>query len=341
MGWNSWYAFHENITDQLIRTQADAMIASGMVSAGYQYINIDDGWQGQRNSQGVLQSNAGFPDMKALGDYLHSRGLKFGIYTSMGSLTCGGHMGSLGYEQQDAQTFVDWGVDFIKYDRCHLDTSNTQDEFRVLRFSQAVRSREKHPVILSIVVLDSPWEWAPVFAVNMWRIAPDATDSFSNMLTISDTDSQLFAYSGAHEWNDPDILQVGHTGMSFEEYRTHMTLWIMLSAPLLAGLDLRNLTPPDLELLTNPDAISINQDPGAKQAQRIQHGALDVWLRVLSKGWAVAVINRSDQALNYTYSPVSLGISATQTYDVWSKQTVSTPRAFLIQPHGSLLLEAH
>jgi alpha-galactosidase len=341
MGWNSWFALGEHITDQMIRTQADAMIASGMLAAGYQYINVDDGWQGERNSEGALQPNAGFPDMKALGDYLHSRGLKFGIYTSMGPQSCSGHVGSAGHEQQDAQTFANWSVDFIKYDRCHLDTGNIQDEIRVLRFSKALRSSEKHPIVLSIVDLQSPWDWAPPLAVNMWRIAPDATDSFSNVLSISDIDSSLFAYSNPHGWNDPDILQIGHNGMSLEEYRTHMTLWIMLSAPLLAGLDLRNLTQADLELLTNSAAIAINQDPGAKQAQRIQHGALDVWLRVLSKGWAIAVINRSDQTASYDYIPGSLGIAATQTHDVWNKGTVSTAQTFLIQPHGSVLLEVH
>jgi alpha-galactosidase len=173
----------------------------------------------------------------------------------------------------------------------------------------------------------------------MWRIAPDATDSFPNMLEISDVDSELAAYSGPHNWNDPDVLQVGRSGMSFEEYRTHMTLWAMLSAPILAGVDLRKIATADLDLLTNADVIAISQDPRAEQAQRLQHGNVDVWLKTLSGGWAVALINRSQDVATYVFSPSDLGIPPTHAYDVWNKKSVNTPYSVSIEPHCSILLK--
>lgn len=337
MGWSSWYAFHTHISGTIIRQQADAMTSNGMRKAGYEYVNVVDGWQGDRDSQGFLHPNSNFPDMKALGNYLHSKGLKFGIYTSMGPKSCGGYVGSLGYEAQDAQTFLDWGVDFVEYDDCFLEAGVVAESL-VYKMSLAIRQREKHPVVLSTVLLLSPWDWASAFAVNMWRIAPDALDTYQNMLQIADADAPLAPFAGKVGWNDPDLLLVGLGGMTTNEYRTHMTLWVMLAAPLISSTDLGRLSPADLAILTNPDAIAINQDPKVQQATRVRQGVVDVWLKSLSNGWAIAVVNRSDQPVQYAVSPNELGIIASQAFEVWTKQTVALPYTATIAAHSCVLL---
>lgn len=339
MGWNGWYTFSSNISDSLVRQQADAMVANGMQQAGYEYVNLDDGWQGYRDSLGVLQPNTKFPDMKGLGDYLHSRGLKFGIYTSMGATSCTGLVGSYGHEWQDAQTFLDWGVDFVKLDLCGIKPSEQRAKAFVYQMSLALRKNEKHPVILSIVLLQSPWLWTQGLAVNMWRIALDEAGGYENILQIADADAPLAQYSGKEGWNDPDILRVGLGDMTSDEYRTHMTLWAMLSAPLLAGADLRSISPSDLAILTNPDVIAINQDAEAQQATRIQTGAINVWVKKLTVGEAVAVVNRSDQSMVFAVNPGELGVNATQAYEVWAKQIMALPHSITIAPHACVLLK--
>jgi len=341
MGWNSWYAFGDNISDSLIRQQADAMLANGMHQTGYEYVNIDDGWEGQRDWQGNLHPNSNFPDMKALGDYLHSRGLKFGIYTTMGSKTCTGHVGSQGHEEQDAQTFLDWGVDFVKYDICEFQPADViVEEILIHKMSVALRSRETHPVVLSIVLLHSPWKWAPSLAVNMWRISQDAENNYENMMQIADFDSGLAPYASKTGWNDPDMLQVGRAGMTTNEYRTHMTLWAMLAAPLISSTDLRSISPSDLAILTRAEAIAINQDPEAHQANRVFHSlGLDVWVKNLRAGSAIAIINRGQQATTHLVNGKDLGIDGAQVYEVWTKQTVSLPYSFTVPAHGCVLLK--
>jgi len=341
MGWNSWYAFSDKSSDSLIRQQADAMLANGMHQVGYEYVNIDDGWEGERDAQGVLHPNTNFPDMKALGGYLHSRGLKFGIYTSMGPETCTGHVGSYGHEEQDAQTFLDWGVDLVKYDLCAFHPADVMtEEALVHKMSVALRSKETHPVVLSIVVLQKPWSWAPPLGVNMWRISLDALDNYDNMMQIVDLDARLASYASKTGWNDPDLLQVGGGGMTSDEYRTHMTLWVMLAAPLLSSTDLTSISPSDLETLTNPDVIAINQDIAVHQANRVSHSPdLDVWIKSLASGWAVAIVNRRAQSTTYMFDAKDLGIRARQASEVWTKQTVALPYAFVIPAHGCVLLK--
>jgi len=341
MGWNSWYAFQDNISDSVIRQQADAMIANGMHQAGYEYINIDDGWEGQRDLDGILQPNANFPDMKALGDYLHSRGLKFGIYTTMGPKTCTGLVGSQGYEEKDVQTFLNWGVDFVKYDICNFQpASEIVEQAFIHKMSIALRSQETHPVVLSIVMLQSPWHWGRSLAVNMWRISPDAQNTYENMMEIADNDAGLAPYASKAGWNDPDMLQVGRGGMSTNEYRTHFTLWAILAAPLLASTDLRSVSASDLAILTNGAAIAINQDPEVHQANRVSHGStVDVWVKQLSAGWAIAIVNRSEEVTTHLLDGKDLGIDVAQVNEVWTDQTVSLPYTFTLPSHGSVLLK--
>jgi alpha-galactosidase len=341
MGWNSWYAFGDSISDVLIRQQADAMVANGMYQAGYNYVNLDDGWQGYRDAQGVLQPNQNFPDMKALADYLHSRGLKFGIYTSTGEKSCGGLVGSRGHEEQDAQTFLDWGADLVKYDGiCDYTTAGIIEQTVIRKMSVALRSRETHPLVFSIVLLQSPWKWAPSLAVNMWRISPDAKDTYANMIQIADIDAGLARYASITGWNDPDMLQVGRGGMTTDEYRTHMALWAMLAAPLLSSTDLRSIQPSDLEILTNAEAIAINQDMEGHQANRVFHSpSVDVWVKTLSAGSAISIINRGEQSKTFILNGTDFGMDVAQVYDVWSKHAVSLPYSFMLPAHGCLLLK--
>jgi len=316
------------------------MLANGMHQAGYDYVNLDDGWQGERDSQGVLHANANFPDMQDLATYLHARGLKFGIYTTMGPKGCNGFTGSLGYEEQDAQTFITWGVDFVKYDACNYHSSDVGAWLLIRKMAEALRVHEAHPIVLSIVLLQSPWKLAPKLSVNMWRIQVDATNTYENMMQIADSDAGLAPYARKTGWNDPDMLQVGRGGMNTEEYRTHMTLWAMLGAPLLAAADLKTISSADLAILTDPTAISINQDTTTLQAKRVSHTpGLDVWLKPLSSGWAVAVVNRSEQAMTYQVDPQKLSITAARVYQAWTGQTVALPYSFALPPHGCVLLK--
>lgn len=317
------------------------MLVNGMYQAGYNYVNLDDGWQGSRDAQGVLQPNPNFPDMKALADYLHSRGLKFGIYTSTGEKSCGGLVGSRDHEEQDAQTFLNWGADLVKYDGiCDYGTPQVIELTLIRKMSLALRSRETHPVVFSIVLLHSPWKWAPSLAVNMWRISPDAKGTYANMMHTADIDAGLAGYAGETGWNDPDMLQVGRGGMTTDEYRTHMALWAMLAAPLLSSTDLRSISSSDLEILTNQDAIAINQDTEARQAHRVFHSSrLDVWIKSLHAGSAIAIVNRGEQSTISSLNGTDFGIDAAQVYDVWNQQTVSLPHSFTLPAHGCLLLK--
>ncbi len=338
MGWSTWYGFQTHISDPLIRQQAEAMAANGMRQAGYEYVNIDDGWQGYRDSQGFLHSNSSFPDMKALGDYLHSLVFKFGIYTSLGTKSCYGLAGSYNHEIQDAQTFLDWGVDFVKDDLCFL---NVKEEAPTLvgRMSNALRHREKHPVVLSIVVLDKPWRWAPGLAVNMWRIAQDENGTLNNMLQIADIDAPLAPFASKVGWNDPDMLLIGNSGTTLDQDRAQMTLWAMLAAPLISSTDLLQLSSAQLEILTSPEAIAVNQDPEIQQATRVKQGVVDVWLKKLAGGWAIAIINRKEESATYVVDPNELGIKASQAYEVWTKQTITLPSSLTIAAHGCVLLK--
>ncbi len=338
MGWNTFYAFGYNISDALIRQQADAMVANGMRDAGYMYVNIDDGWQGERDAEGNLQGNASFPDMQALAAYIHSKGLKFGLYSSIGPKTCGGLVGSYGHEEQDAKTFLAWDIDFLKYDLCALNPTPMHVEDLVGRMSRALRKNEKHSIVLSIVVLKSPWRWAPLLATNMWRITTDFLGDYPDMLGIVDIDAPLAGYADKEHWNDPDMLWVGHSGMTTDEYRTHMTMWVMLSAPLISSVDLRNLDPTSLSILTNRDAIAINQDAAAQQATRVQQGPVDVWVKNLSTGTAIAIVNRSATSKTYSVDPSVLHISTSQAHEVWTNQTVKLPSTVALPPHSCVLL---
>jgi alpha-galactosidase len=360
MGWNSWNYFGGRVTDADIRAAADALVSTGMREAGYIYVNIDDTWQGERDAQGALHPNERFPDMKALGEYIHSKGLKFGIYSSPGTKTCAGYAGSLGHEEQDARMYADWGVDFLKYDLCSFqemmrksraDHPGGADAARKLmiaayrKMGEALQATGR-PILYSLCQygLDEPWKWAPAVGASLWRTTGDITDSYGRMIAIGFGQTGLSRYAGAGHWNDPDMLEIGNGGMKEEEYRTHMSLWVLLAAPLLAGNDLSHMREADRRILTNKDAIAIDQDKLGVQAERLyQSGDLDVWMRPLSRGrFAVGLFNRARGSREISIDLVRIGVRGdTALHDVWKEKDLGPHSGVFtdtVAGHGVTLL---
>ena len=304
MGWNSWNHFAERVTDADVRAAADALVSSGMRDAGYVYVNVDDTWEGSRDAQGRIRPNSRFPDMKALGDYIHSKGLKFGIYSSPGAKTCAGFEGSFGHEEQDAQTYADWGVDFLKYDLCGLRSNmgikgprpdwqkaNAIMREAYMKMHQALLKAGR-PIVYSICQYgsDSVWEWGAEVGGNLWRTTDDISDSFRSMALIGFSQAGLERYARPGHWNDPDMLEIGNGGMNPDEYRTQMSLWAILAAPLLAGNDLSKMDETTKSILMNREVIAVDQDSKGIQGSRL--GPLQVWLKPLADGSkAVALFN--------------------------------------------------
>jgi alpha-galactosidase len=268
-----------------------------MKAAGYTYINIDDGWQGKRDANGVLQPNPNFPDMKALAAYVHSKGLKLGIYSSPGPRTCAGYEGSFDREELDAKTWAAWGIDYLKYDWCSAGRVWKDDDMRALyqRMGEALRKAGR-PIVYSLCQYGraSVQEWGPKVAGNLWRTTGDIRDRWESMEQIGFSQSDLAPFAAPGHWNDPDMLEIGNGGMNPDEYRTHMSLWSMLAAPLIAGNDLRNMDAATREILLNREVIAVDQDPLGKAAARAaKTGDAEVWVRPLAGGaHAVAVFNR-------------------------------------------------
>lgn len=327
MGWNSWNKFACNINEKIIRGAADALVTSGMRDAGYAYIVIDDCWQGERDAQGFIQADAKkFPSgIKALADYVHAKGLKFGIYSDAGSKTCGGFPGSRGHEFQDAQQYARWGVDYLKYDWCSTGTQDAPSSY--LTMSEALQATGR-PIVFSLCEWGNskPWLWAKNVG-NLWRTTGDIADQWDGthpngysigMLKIVDMQAELSAYAGPGHWNDPDMLEVGNGGMSDSEYRAHFSLWAMFAAPLIAGNDLANMNDATKTILMNKEVIAVDQDPLGVAASRVwKDGDAEIWVRPLKGGGrAVLLFNRgtsaktidvSWEALNYPANlPVKL-----------------------------------
>lgn len=309
MGWNSWNFFGDKVTAADVRAAADALVSSGMRDAGYVYVNIDDGWQGQRDARGVIHPNARFPDMKALAAYVHARGLKLGIYSSPGPETCAGYAGSLGHEVQDARTYAAWGVDYLKYDLCSyiqavMDARAPHDPARQMQLMIAAYRRMHRalkqtgrPIVFSLCQYgwDAPWEWASARGIdgNLWRTTGDITPEWDRIYAIASQQAGLSRYAGPGHWNDPDMLEVGNGKLTEAENRAHFSWWAMLAAPLLAGNDLTHMPDRVKKILTNKSVIAIDQDPLGQQATRAYaDGETEVWTRHLQGGaLAVAVFN--------------------------------------------------
>jgi alpha-galactosidase len=297
MGWNSWNKFGCDVSEKLIMEIADALVSTGMADAGYAYIVIDDCWQVDRDENGeIVVDKDRFPHgMKYLADYIHSKGLKFGIYSCAGTKTCQGRPGGRGYEFQDARTYARWGVDYLKYDWCHSTTQNAQASYTLMRDALY---KAGHPIVFSLCEWGSskPWEWAGEVG-HLWRTTGDIVDRWDAMLSIFDKQKDLAKYAGPGHWNDPDMLEVGNGGMTTEEYKTHFSLWCMLASPLMAGNDLRDMSKETLEILTNGEMIAVNQDTLGKQAFCFRdNGDYEIWVKKLAGDEkAVCLLNRSDE----------------------------------------------
>ena len=297
MGWNTWNKFHCDVSEALIMQAADAMISSGMKDAGYEYIVIDDCWQVSRDENGEIVCDAErFPHgMKYVADYVHSKGLKFGIYSSAGTVTCQRRPGGFGHEYQDARTYARYGVDYLKYDWCGSTTQDAKSSYTNMRNALYTAGR---PIVFSICEWGSskPWEWAGDVG-HLWRTTGDISDNWNSMIDIFNRQKDLSRYAGPGKWNDPDMLEVGNGGMTTEEYRTHFSLWCMLASPLMAGNDLQNMTPETKSILLNKEMIAIDQDSLGQQATCYRdNGDYQIWVKTLSNNEkAVCLLNKSDE----------------------------------------------
>ena len=332
MGWNSWNKIGCNVAEDSVKKAADAMVRSGMKDAGYVYIVIDDCWQVSRDDDGNIVPDAKkFPGgIKALADYVHGLGLKFGIYSDAGSKTCAGRPGSRGYEFQDARTYAKWGVDYLKYDWCNTGKANAEEAYSTMRDALLKTGR---PIVFSMCEWGTakPWTWAANVG-NLWRTTTDIVDQWegkgkdygAGAMTIVDMNADLAEFAGPGHWNDPDMLEVGNGGMTNTEYRSHFSLWAMLAAPLMAGNDLGNMKPEIAEILMNKEVIAVDQDPLGIQGHKVRDdGAEEVWAKPLAGG-AVAVIllNRGDQPVRIKVSWTELGRPARPmaVRDLWRKE---------------------
>jgi len=355
MGWNSWNKFGCKIDEKSVREAADAMAASGMRDAGYQFIVIDDCWQVDRDSKGnIIVDGKAFPSgIKALADYVHSKGLKFGIYSDAGTKTCAGRPGSWGYEFQDARQYAEWGVDYLKYDWCSNGGQNSEAAYSLMRDALKACGR---PLVFSICEWGStkPWLWAKNIG-NLWRTTGDIQDVWEGkkdwgglgLVQIIDLQDGLETYSGPGHWNDPDMLEVGNGGMTATEYRAHFSFWCLLAAPLMAGNDLATMTPETRDILTNREVIAVDQDPLGKQGSKVRDdGDTEVWARPLADGSrAVILFNRSSKeapiAVNWTEIgyPKTLGA---QVRDLWKHQDLGVfigTYSAAVPGHGAVMVK--
>jgi alpha-galactosidase len=354
MGWNSWNHFGCNVSEQLIRDTADAMVSSGMRDVGYLYVNIDDCWHGERDEDGFIQPD---PErfqsgMKALADYVHSKGLKLGIYSDAGWKTCAGHPGSRGYEYQDALTYARWGIDYLKYDWCSTGGLNAEGAYQTMAKALAAAGR---PVVFSLCEwgTNQPWEWAKDIG-HLWRTTGDIAVCFDcekdhgswsswGVLRILDMQEGLRIHAGPGHWNDPDMMEVGN-GMSESEDRAHFSMWAMLAAPLLAGNDLRTMSEETRRILTNAEVIAVDQDPlGIQGFKYSDDGDLEIWFKPLAdEDWAMCILNRGpvarevefswqDEAVEDDFSrrKALFGYRLYRVRDLWTGEDLGTTRQTL------------
>ena len=358
MGWNSWNHFGCDVNETLIRNIADALVVTGMREVGYEYVVIDDCWQITRGEAGNIVADPNrFPSgIKALSDYVHAQGLKFGLYSCAGRLTCQRRPGSRGHEFQDARQYAAWGVDYVKYDWCNHGFQNARASYETM--AEALMSTGR-PIVFSICEWgeNEPWKWGRLVG-HLWRTTGDIVDCYDctemggshlGWTLILDKQVGLERYAGPGAWNDPDMLQVGNGGMNVTEYQAHFSMWCMLSAPLMAGNDLRNMDQQTLKILTNVEAIAVNQDRLGKQAKRVRDdGDLEVWLKPLSDGHrAVALLNRSQKDTHMTVSWPEIGLKAAQRVhvrDLWTFQEtpdVTGQYTADVSAHGVVLLRLY
>jgi len=360
MGWNSWNVWGPLVDDNKVRAAADWMVKSGLAAHGYQYINVDDAWSGDRDANGEITGNSRFPDMKALGDYVHSKGLKLGIYSSPGRTTCLGYTACYGHEEQDAKTFARWGVDYLKYDWCSYgqlikddDWPQVQKPYRVMRAALDKCGRD---IVYSICQygFNKVYVWGPEVGGNLWRTNTDLNDKWTMVAGIGFGHNGLAQWAGPGHWNDPDMMVVGKLGrranpvptaLTPNEQITHVTLWSLLAAPMLLGCDLSQLDKFTLDLLTNDEVIEVDQDPLGRQARRRSRTDwTEVWSRPLWEGTlAVGLFNRGPIKTRVTARWSHLGISGRRAVrDLWQQKDLGTfDHSFsrIVPAHGAVLLK--
>jgi alpha-galactosidase len=362
MGWNSWYVWENHVTDKIMRDAADAMVSNGMINHGYMYVNIDDCWavkpetkdttlMGEpRDSEGKVNSNSRFPDMRGLTDYIHSKGLKAGIYTSPGPLTCAGHIGAWNHEAQEVQRFAEWGFDFLKYDWCSYSgvakDKSLPELQKPYRLISDLLKRQKRDIVLNLCQygMGKVWEWGRQVGGNSWRTAGDLGGTFEGIATalFRDgfevyADNELHRYGGPGAWNDPDYLLLGYlsnwkgqtvpTPLTPNEQYTHVSLWALVAAPLIFSGDITRVDDFTLSLLTNDEVIDVDQDPSGRPGRRVwKSGSLEVWSRDLEDGsTAVGLFNRGEGEVSVTARWADIGISGRRIVrDLWRQKDLGT-----------------
>jgi alpha-galactosidase len=382
MGWNSWYVWECNVTDKHIRDAAAAMVRSGMIDHGYSYVNIDDCWavkpgardaemgRGPRDAQGRVNPNRRFPDMKALTDYIHARGLKAGIYTSPGPLTCGGHVGAYQHEEDDVRQFVAWGFDFLKYDWCSYGAIAPKPDRAALeqpyRQMGAILKRQPRDMVLNLCQygVGDVWEWGKAVGGQSWRTAGDFGGTFEGIPSALFRDGfDLYSSKGLHRfggpggWNDPDYLLLGYlsnwkgktvlTPLSPNEQYAHVSLWSLIAAPLIFSGDVTRLDDFTLGLLCNDEVIDVDQDPLGRPGRRVaKDGPLEIWARELEGGsLAVGLFNRGDREARVQARWSDLGLSGPMLVrDLWRQKSLgvfTTEFPVTVARHGVVLVSMH
>ncbi len=352
MGWNSWNHFACNVNEQVIRDTANAMVRSGMRDAGYQYVVIDDCWHGPRDANGFITADPQkFPSgIMALSDYVHSLGLKFGIYSDAGRLTCGGRPGSQGHEYQDAETYARWGVDYLKYDWCNTGDRNAQEAYALM--ADALRHSGRD-IVFSMCEWGTakPWLWAKNIG-NLWRTTGDISDDFATkkkghdwehpVLMLVDLNEPLWPFAGPGHWNDADMLEVGNGGMTTAEYRSHFSLWAMLASPLMAGNDVAHMDEATRSILLNKEVIAVDQDPLGVQGHRVwKDGDQEVWVKPMSGGArAVLLFNRGETPATIRATADQFGLPVSmraRVRDLWARKDLKRWSGSIeatVEPHG-------
>ena len=346
MGWMTWNFFGTDINEGIIHEIADAMVNSGMVKVGYNYLMIDDGWQGGRdNKNNIVPDLEKFPSgIKALADYVHAKGIKLGIYSDAAQLTCAGYTASFGFEEQDAKTFASWGIDYLKYDYCHAPSDSNTAKIRYKKMAEALKNSGR-PIVFSICEWGErqPWLWAANAGGQLWRTTKDIRDSWKSLTYNLDINSNLEMYAGPGNWNDPDMLivglrgnkgpagELGGTGCNDTEYQSNMSLWSIMASPLIATNDIRNMNSQTKKILLNSEVIAIDQDQmGIQGEKKISDSVWNIFVKPLSNGdYAIAILNRSSKpqtaAINFSH----LGLEGTyEIRDVWQHEIIGKSNNF-------------
>lgn len=346
MGWNSWNHFACHIDESIVRETADSMAVDGMRDAGYKYVVIDDCWQVSRDANGTIVADpVKFPHgIAALAAYVHSKGLKFGIYTDAGTKTCQGRPGTYGHEEQDARTYASWGVDYVKEDWCNATGLDAPTQYAKFRDALAHSGR---PIVFSICEWghNQPWNWAPQTG-NLWRTTDDIDDNWSSMLTNLDISGQHSRIAHPGAWNDPDMLEVGNGGMTDAEYRAHFSLWAIMAAPLMSGNDVRSMSAATKEILLNPEVIAVDQDSLGAQGVITWEPSpdLQVWSKPLHDGaLAIVLLNRSSAAAKIpaNFWRAGLHVDSANVRDLWLHQDLGRFKgeyATTVQPHSVVMI---